>query len=308
MVRFSVVILLFLAFFSCGSKKNDTKDTSSGKNDDRKIGQINKTQNTGSDSSALNRYDISGDSPKIVELPQDLIEISGITFTDDERLFAQGDEDGDVFQVDYNTGKIIKKFSLGNLLVIKGDFEDIAFVKDRFFMLESKGKLYEFKEGEDGRFVDYKTYKTFLNSSNNTEGLCYDPETNALLLACKDSPGKDYKKEKAVYSFSLGEMILDETPRFLISNKDIKNNSEEGKFNPSGIARHPLTGTFFIIAARGNTIIELSKDGRVLNQKDLPESVHRQAEGIAFKKDGTLFISNEGRSKSPEIVIYPMKK
>ena len=194
------------------------------------------------------------------------------------------------------------------MLVVKGDFEDIAFVKDRFFMLESKGKLYEFKEGGDGSFVDYKTYKTFLNSCNNTEGSCYDPASNSLLFACIDSPGKDYKKEKAVYSFSLGDMTLDETPRFLISHKDIKSNTEEGKFNPSGIARNPLSGTFFIIAARGNTIIELSKEGVVLNQQDLPESVHRQAEGIAFKKDGTLFISDEGRSKKPVIVIYPMKK
>src|SRR4030095_5050179 len=186
------------------------------------------------------------------------------------------------------------------------DFEDIAFVKDRFFMLESKGKLYEFKEGNDGSFVDYKTYKTFLNSSNNTEGLCYDPETNSLLLACKDSPGEDYKKEKAVYSFSLADMTLNETPRFLISHKDIKNNTEEGKFNPSGIARNTISGTFFIIAARGNTIVELSKDGAVLNQQDLPEKVHKQAEGIAFKKDGTLFISDEGRNKTPVILIYPV--
>jgi len=301
-----IIILLFLAFISCGSRKNDIKDTSDKKSDSKK--EQKQETRTGSDTSALGWYNITDENPKIIELPDDLREISGITFTDDERLFAHGDEDGEVFQVDFNTGKIIKKFSLGNLLVIKGDFEDIAFAKDRFFMIESKGDVYEFKEGENGSFIEYKVYKTFLNSSNNVEGLCYDPSSNSLLLACKDSPGENFEKQKAVYSFSLGDMTLGETPKFLISHKDIKNNSEEGKFNPSGIARNPLTGTFFIIAAKGNTIIELSKDGRVIDQKDLPESVHKQAEGIAFKKDGTLFISDEGRSKTPVIVIYPLKK
>ncbi len=301
----SIILLFFVPFLvSCDSKK-DTKDKSKNKDNSE---QTDNTKNTVSENSILDRYDISNESPTTITLQKELLEISGITFTNDDRLFAHGDEDGDVYQIDYSTGKIVKRFSLGEFLVVKGDFEDIAYANDKFYMVESNGKLYEFSEGTDGSFVKYKTYKTSLGSKNDVEGLCYDSETNSLLLALKGTAGKEYKKEKAVYSFSLNDMTMNETPRFLIPQTDIKNNTEEGKFNPSGIACHPETGTFFIIAAQGNTIIEVDKDGKVLGQKDLPSSVHKQAEGIAFKKDGTLFISNEGRTKTPAIIIYPMKK
>src|SRR4030095_14164756 len=115
MVRFFIVISLFTVLLSCGSKKND--DKKSDKKDDKKTERTRDLKNPGSDSSALGWYDISNESPNIIELPGDLREISGITFTDDERLFAHGDEDGDVFQVDYITGKIMKRFSLGSLMV-----------------------------------------------------------------------------------------------------------------------------------------------------------------------------------------------
>jgi len=300
-----LILWLSVCVVSCGAKKDELKNHS-------KVQEksTTETKKTGSSSaiSALDWYDISNEEPKVIELSGDLTEISGITFTNDNRLFAICDEDADVFEIDYNSGSIIKRFSLGSMLVVKGDFEDITFANDKFYIIESKGKLYEFNEGANGSFIDYKTYKTSLTSKYNVEGLCYDPETSSLLLACKEFGGEGLGKDKAVYSFSLSNMTFDEKPRFVILQKEIKNNTSEGKFNPSGIARHPETGTFFIIAARGNTIVEISKDGTILNQKDLPEKVHKQAEGIAFKTDGTLFISNEGRGKKPKIVIYEMTK
>jgi uncharacterized protein YjiK len=298
---------LFLVCSCSGKKKGNDQKTDSEKDKKDKTEEVKKDENKSSSGGSLSSYDITSSSPQTIELSSDLMEISGITFTPDNRLFAHGDEYADIFEIDPVTGKIIKKFTLGSLLAVKGDFEDIAYVKDRFFLLESKGKLYEFKEGSNGEFVEYKTYKTFLNEKNDVEGLCYDNESNSLLLACKGSGGKELGKDKAVYTFSLDNMELEETPRFVISYKDIKNNTVEGKFNPSGIAKNPVSGTFFIIAARGNTIIEVSKTGEILDQADLPENVHKQAEGIAFKSDGTLYISNEGRGKIPVIAVYKMK-
>lgn len=295
---------VFVIFFvlGCSSKKQEKEKNIKDKITSEKE---QKTRNNTPDGiGSLSDYDISSLSPVRIDLPSELIEVSGITFTEDNRLFAHGDEDGDIFEIDISTGKIIKRFHLGNLLVIKGDFEDIAYAKGKFYLVESNGKLYEFNEGNNGEFVKYKTYKTFLTGKNDVEGLCYDNETNSLLLACKESGGKDYGKDKTVYSFSLDNLELDETPRFVISSKDIKNNSVEGKFNPSGIAKNPVGGSFYIIASRGNIIVELSKSGEVLDQALLPEKVHIQAEGIAFKNDGTLFISNEGKEKQAYFVVY----
>jgi uncharacterized protein YjiK len=301
-------LLIFTAFsvFGCGSKKQGKDKDANEKTTTEKEQKTRDKMPKGKGS--LSEYDISSLSPERVNLPSELLEVSGITFTDDNRMFAHGDEDGDIFEIDPSGGNIIKKFHLGSLLVVKGDFEDITYVNGKFYLVESNGKLYEFSEGNNGEFVKYKTYKTFLTGKNDVEGLCYDNETNSLLLACKGSGGKDYGKDKTVFSFSLDNLELDQTPRFIISAKDIKNNSVEGKFNPSGIAKNPISGSFYIIAAQGNTILEISKNGEVLDQADLPEKVHVQAEGIAFKNDGTLYISNEGREKQAYFILYKLNK
>ncbi len=309
-LKIILLIIVFTGFLavSCSPKKENKDKQSDKKTESTEKEKVPETKRVNSANGLLDKYDITSESPEILKLSSDLMEISGITFTGDNRLFAHGDEFGDIFELNPDNGKLVKMFSLGDIKVIKGDFEDIAFVNDRFFLIESKGKLYEFTEGSSGVFMEYKTYKTPLNTKYNVEGLCYDPETNSLLLACKDFGGDEYGKDKTVYSFSLATMEMNAKPRFVISNKMIKNNTEEGKFHPSGIARNPVSGTFFIIAARGNTIIELSKEGEILGQGDLPESVHKQAEGIAFKSDGTMYIGDEGRGNTPIIAIYPLKK
>jgi uncharacterized protein YjiK len=306
--RYYTILALFctiVLIYGCGTKSSGDKD--------RKTESDNKqnkeyTTDTLNNNSSLKFYGLDSDPPKVLSLPSVLSEISGITFTADERLFAHGDEYADIYELDKESGKIIKKFSLGNLLAVKGDFEDIAFANGKFYTVDSKGKLFEFKEGSNGSFVDYKTYKTGLNESNNVEGLCYDPVTNSLLLACKDNPGTEKKKEKAVYSFSLDKFETAGEPRFIISEKKVSESSEEKNFSPSGISLNPLTKTFYIIASKGNIIIEVSPDGNILGTSELPGSIHRQAEGIAFTKDGTLYISNEASGKTPVIVIYPVKK
>lgn len=306
-MRSIFVFVLCGVLISCGGKKNSDKDNV--KEKDKSTQQKLESKNSNSSQpSVLEKYDLQNPNPKVIELQSDLMEISGIAFTKDDRLFAHGDEDADIYEIDYMSGKIIKKFYLGDLLVVKGDFEDIAAVNENFYLVDSKGKLYKFTEGENNKSVPYNTYKTPLSSDNDVEGLCFDSETVSLLLACKEFGGEGLGKDKAVYSFSLVKNELIEKPRFVIPQKEIKNNTSEGEFNPSGISRNPVSGTFFIIAARGNTILELSKEGDILSQKDLPEDIHKQAEGIAFKSDGTLFISNEGRGKKPTLVIYEMKK
>lgn len=292
-----ILIIITVTFFlsSCNSKKKDDKND----------GQKTKKENT-----TLDLYNIESEEPLSVKLPEALREISGMTITPDGRLFAHGDEAGTIYQLDIKTGEVIKKFfpSKTGDAVIEADFEDITFANGKFYLLRSKGQILEFSEGENEQKVEYKKYTTKLTSANDVEGLCFDDETNSLLVLCKGEPGEGYEGNRAIYSFSLKTMALDEKPRILIPLKEIKKHTLENQFAPSGIAKHPISKTFFIIAARGNTIIELSKSGEILNQKDLPEKVHRQPEGIIFLKDNTLLISNEGRDQLARIFSYPMQK
>ncbi|MEO6694570.1 MAG: SdiA-regulated domain-containing protein [Ignavibacteria bacterium] len=285
-LKFLFIILYFI-LLSC-SKSTAPKDSSTKKKPD-------------DSNSVLSKYDLESKTPLILTLPKNLTEISGITMTNDGRLFAQHDESGIIYEVDINNGEIKKKFSLGNP-PLKQDFEDIVSVNDKFYLLNSRGELYEFSEGNDGSSVDFKVYKTDLKERNDVEGLCYDAETNTLLLACKGDAGTGDALEKAIYSFSLDKMQFNDVPRFVLPLSEIKKT-----FNPSGIGKHPETGSFFVISANGNELVEITKDGKLLGRRELPTTVHVQPEGITFGKDNTMYISNEGKSDKGTIVIYPYK-
>lgn len=252
-------------------------------------------------------YDFSTKSPQILKLPKALREISGLTFTDDGRLLCHNDESGIVFEVDYQTGGIVKRFYLGRLLV-RADFEGIAARKDTVFLVTSDGVIHRFREAQDEQHVEYQRHATALSIANDVEGLVYDPDTDSLLLACKASPGRGLGETKAVYAFSLKTRTLESKPRFLLPLQEILSQTGRKEFNPSAIERHPGTGHFFILASNGLAIIEIDRDGKLLAVSKLPKSVHDQPEGLAIAPDGTLIIANEGPKKFGTLVIYPPQK
>jgi uncharacterized protein YjiK len=253
--------------------------------------------------SALILYTLDKTSAESIDLPAKLKEISGLTMTKDNRLFAHDDERGILYQLDYESGRIIKKFMIGKF-VKKADFEGIANAGDYFYLVTSNGKIAEFKEAKNKDSSPYELYKTGLNKKNNVEGLCYDPESNCLLLACKGDAGDDYEEYKAVYAFSLETKTLVAKPRFLLKKT---NGFKDDEIMPSGIARHPLSGTFFIIDSGGCRIIEISKNGSIIEIMNLNKGIHNQPEGICFTSDGTLLISDEGKKKG-KLTRYNMKK
>lgn len=248
-------------------------------------------------------FKVDKDNATQVNLSHKLKEISGIAFSPDGRLFCHDDERAVIYQIDPVTGDIIKSFYFG-LLVKQGDFEDIEIVGKDFYLITSNGILYKFKEGADDQRVDYEALDTDLGKHNNVEGLCYDPATNTLLLALKGDPGAGLDKDyKAVYSFYLSSHKREQKPRFVLDKKELKKLSDEKDFEPSGIARHPVTGDFYVIAAAGNLMVQLSPDGVVQSVQQLNRKLHDQPEGIAFSNDGKLYISDEGK-KQGTLTVY----
>jgi uncharacterized protein YjiK len=257
------------------------------------------------------------ESKTSVKLSKRLHELSGLAMTNDGRLFGHNDEKADIYQIDYSDGSIIKSFSLGKKS-LKEDFEGIAIVGKIFFLVTSNGEIYEFSEGEDNSSVPYEKYKTKLTSKNNVEGLCYDPVSNSLLLACKGYPGKDHDGKRAVYAFSLTEKKLNKKPRFLISIKEVNSFKNSGftqklgdfflltedSFAPSGIERHPQKDSFFVLSFYGRMIVEISSDGEIIGVTFLDKKHHNQPEGITFSEDLSLLIGDEGGIGKATITRY----
>lgn len=246
-----------------------------------------------------------------IKLPRELTEASGLTFTNEGRLLAHNDEQGVIFEIDPGTGAIRQRFSIGRPIVYRDDLEDIATKKDTIFMVNSSGVILRFLPGKDQEKVSFQTFKTPLSIRNDVEGLVYDPATDCLLLACKGEAGISFKnsvppQHRAIYEFSLKTYKLALKPRFLIPIAKITAQIKEKEFAPSAIARHPRTGNFWVLAARGNVIVEMDAQGNLLGLSELPKALHPQPEGLAIAADGTLAICDESPSKSKpgRLVVY----
>lgn len=259
------------------------------------------------DSGALENYEINNPDSRFL-LDNSVREVSGLTFTDDNRLFAHNDERGIIFNLDPVTGSIIKRFYVGKLMTAEADFEGIAFAGGSFYLTTSSGVVYVFKEGGNNESVQFKKIYSGLSEKFNVEGICYDKKKNSLLLACKEYPGKGINNARVVYELPINSGKLNPAPRFIIGLSELKKKFGIKDFYPSDIAVNPLEGTFFILSARqGGAIIELTGKGELVNGKKLSGKIHPQPEGIAFKKDGTMLIGDEGVKGKASIAVYKYK-
>jgi uncharacterized protein YjiK len=249
------------------------------------------------------RFDLKPASSRKVELPKPLREISGLAMSPDGRLFAHNDEEGLIFEIDISGGTIVKKFSIG----VEDDFEGLAIAGTKFFLVNSSGVMYAFSEGAPDETVKYVTYPTSLSSSYDVEGLCYDPLTASLLLACKGYSGLRNSGYKAVFTFSLLTHLLAKEPRFLLSINELEQHLGGKPFRPSSIEYNKATQSFFILDSELRSVAEVSPDGTILDAFRLDRSSHAQPEGMTFDHKGNLIISDEGLKRGT-LTIYSKKR
>jgi uncharacterized protein YjiK len=238
-------------------------------------------------------------------MPVDLAELSGFALLPNGRLLAHGDEHAKIYEVDYRRGTVVKEFTLGKPAV-KGDFEAIATVDDRLYLLDSNGTLYEFHEGKNGEHVEYSTHDTKLGKECEFEGLAYDPAITSLLLACKHVHEKRFKTDVLIYRWPVakdeqGERKIAElaVPLSSIPKAVLK----KGEFHPSDIAIDPITGNYVILSSLERAIVSITPAGQVVSARALPGE-HDQAEALAITKDSILIIGDEAARKPAVITLY----
>ena len=248
-------------------------------------------------------YQLSAPDRKLL-IPDELREISGISWVNEEVIAAIQDEEGIIYHVSLTDAQVVSRFPFGP----DGDYEDLVIVGDTAFVVRSDGTLLRVANyTSEQRTVE--TFDTPLSGRQDVEGLCLSG--NLLLLACKGDAGlgKDNRDQKAVYAWDLTTLQLIDQPLIVIDlNKIAKeNNQKKLIFHPSGIAEHPLNKEKYVIASDGNALMVLDKEGAALLAKKLSASQFEQPEGICFSPNGTLLISSEGKDNSATIQIFQQK-
>ena len=249
------------------------------------------------------------------KLPRELREISGLSFDEESSaLVAVNDEQPYLYFLNQVDGQIIDRFKFGK----PGDYEGVEIVGDVAYILKSNGTLHSFNLKS---LSSLEPIKTPLTLNNDVEGLGYDLLTGKLLLACKGSPtykGHEVdKKSKAIYTWDIKTEVLVPSLSFVLSDLQLLSFIKEDivmdhkkrakSFAPSAIAVHPTDGNYYMLSSVGKLLVVCNPQGAVLAVKFLNKKVFKQPEGICFAPQGTMFISNEGRSESATILSFTFK-
>ncbi len=236
-------------------------------------------------------------------MPGRLREISGLALTPEERLFAVTDERAVVYELDYNEGKVVKSFALGDPAV-RGDFEGIAVLGHNVWLMTSGGDLFVTSDGPDGSNMRYRKYETGLGGYCELEGLAANRAAETLILACKETHAK--KNDLMIFELAVTQGDVEELRRVTVPEAEIEDRIDKKELNPSGIAIDPQTGKWVLIAARQHALVRLNADGGLSDAIILEKKGrHRQAEGIAITRDGRMLIADEGGNGRARLAVYP---
>lgn len=259
-----------------------------------------------------------------MSLPKSLKEISGLTFDDKtNRIYCVEDENGVVYTLDRNTGKIVVK----NKFFSKGDYEGICLTKNSLFILNSRGILY--KLPRDNFSAEPVVINCFNNVKIDLEGLAYDKKSNSLLIACKGFITDDLNATRTIYRYDIKKEKVVNEPYLRVSKNEFKSfmtenyslkeaskmfkktfdeDKEQMHFGPSAIAIHPKTRNTYVLSSQGScVIIYKGKTNKILHVEKLSKKLFEQPEGICFEPNGNMYISSEGKKHSGKLVFIPAK-
>lgn len=255
-------------------------------------------------------------------LPDILHEISGLTYLTDTTIACVQDENGLLFIYDINNNKIQEQLTFN----YDGDYEAITRVGRKLYVLQSDGILFEIIDFTSKDFIKY-SYYTGIPADNN-EGLCYDPENNRLLIACKGKLGKgpEFKDKRVIYGFDLTSKKLSEEPvyefdlqvikQFALDNRinlptRIKKKGQVVdpiiKFATSAICIHPISSKLYLLSATDHLIFIFNSLGEIEHIEQLDPEIFNKAEGITFFENGDMLITNEGQDKRPSLLRFNYK-
>ena len=251
--------------------------------------QTRSTINDGINSSiSLFPYDFA--SAKVINLPTELDEISGITFLlpESNSLYAIQDEEAAIFDFDLVSNSIVST----NIFGKPGDFEDITTDGQFYYVLKSNGHIHSVDINNKGKVIVNKD----LVPNGEYESLSYDLKSKQLVLLCKDC--KVDKKHNVItgYIFDIkkdGKLSLSRDFIVEVDKSIEKNNILKKGFKASAIAKKNSSNEWYIISSIQQKLLIADHDFHVKEIVSLPKNMFEQPEGLGFDAVENLYISSE---------------
>lgn len=233
------------------------------------------------------------DKPERFAMPESLLEISGISFNKGikDTIYAIQDEEGKLFRLAWGNKKQYHvKFGKS------GDYEDVSILRNRVVVLKSNGSLYSFPFS-DAIYEEIDSVQEWprLLPEGEYEGMFGDESSGRLYILCKNCK-VDNNDNVTGYIYQLNDSTLTPAGQFNVDVESIKPFSGRVKkgFRPSAFAKNPLTGEWFMVSAINKLLVIADENWKIRNAYPLNGNTFNQPEGIAFDKEGNMYISNEG--------------
>ncbi|GAB2836703.1 SdiA-regulated domain-containing protein [Ferruginibacter profundus] len=258
--------------------------------------------NTGRQYKSPQGYDFS--QVEKFAMPAVLSEISGIAFSKvgNDTIYAEQDEEGKLFHFKPGDKNITStKFAK------KGDYEDLAICDNTVIMLRSDGTLFSFplNTAADEETDSVQEWKGII-PEGEYEGMYADDSSNIYVL-CKNCGGKQTNG----YILKLTGSNIATAGNFIVDTKAIEELTGEKKikFHPSALAKNLFTNEWYILSSVNKLLVTADNNWNIKNAYRLNPTLFNQPEGIAFDKEGNLFISNEaGDTGEGTILKFNYKK
>lgn len=233
-------------------------------------------------------------------LPNALNEVSGLAVTADGRVFAHDDERAVVYEIDPDSGAIVKRFALGEH-VFRGDFEAITATPDgALWMTTSDGQIYRFTEAGTGEYAPFERFDTGAGALCEVEGLAFFTPEQRFVLACKRNRDEALVGAALLLTWKPGEQASE----WMRVPEDLAEATNVRRFQPSSIEFDTRSGRIILLSANDAAMVELAPDGTLLSARQL-EGPHRQPEGSALLPDGSLLIADEAAGGQARLTRYP---
>lgn len=282
----SFLAVIFLIVTSCKGKK-ETKTTEN-------VTTVN-----------INGYDFN--HPVKYDMPQNLFEISGITFNKGnvKEAYAIQDEEGLIFKFALGD-KEIKSYPFAK----NGDYEDLGISKKHLVVLKSNGAFFTFLINNVGTkaIADVKEFKGLVPKAEY-EGLFIDSISNKVYVLNKESKET---KQTPIFILNIDDNgVLTAGSQIEILNKDIEafTAGDKIKFKPSALAKNQVSKEWFILSSVNKLLVVTDENFKIKSVQKLDSKLFNQPEGIAFDADQNLYISNEGGDLSAgNILMFKYQK
>lgn len=243
-------------------------------------------------------------------LPNGLEEISGLAIASERSVFAHNDEHAIVYEIELERGRILRAFALGDP-TLEGDFEGIARVGSRVFLITSDGLIYAANIGRHRQRVPYTVHDSGVGPHCEIEGLSASPQPGELLILCKRGRRGGMQTDArrlTVYRWSIDSEHALETPFLSLALSGFLTKEERPDFRPSGIDWDPNSGAIYIVSGRNRLMLTFDRRGTLLEKRRLTPRQHPMTEGIAMLGGRWIALADEGTAtRRGRLTVYPAR-